>query len=251
MSEAVIQFRNVSKHYYTEDLSSGGFKNLLLHLPTKLMQLRKRRAFVALDGISFDVTAGECLGVIGRNGAGKSTMLGLIAGIYRPNSGTIQTNGRIAPLLELGAGFHPQLSGRDNIILNAVILGLSKQEAHERLDDIIEFSELRAFIDQPIRTYSSGMTARLGFSVAVHLDPDILLIDETLSVGDAAFTEKCLKRIDDFRKQGITIVIVSHALETIISSCTRAIYIQGGKILEIGAPETLVSHYKQASKAQA
>lgn len=244
MSEPVIEFQNVTKTYYSENLASGGFKGLLLHLPSRLKNFRNREALDALTDVSFSIDRGECVGIIGRNGAGKSTTLGLMAGILRPTHGKVIARGRIAPLLELGAGFHPELSGRDNIILNAVVLGLTRREALDRLDAIIEFSELESFIDRPVRTYSTGMEARLGFSVAAHLDPNILLVDETLSVGDAKFTEKCLKRIDEFRARGVTIVIVSHALETVEAVCSRVFYIQHGRLVASGAPDELIGHYK-------
>ena len=198
-----------------------------------------------LDDVSFEVRRGECVSFIGRNGAGKSTTLGLIAGVIRPTSGTVETGGRICPLLELGAGFHSELSGRDNIVLNGVLLGLTRAEVRERMDQIIEFSELGRQIDQPIRTYSSGMTARLGFSVAVHLEPDILLVDEALSVGDEAFQEKCLDRMKAFIEDDVTMIYVSHALTTVEEVSDRVVLLDRGQLVMVGEPSEVVEHYHE------
>ena len=244
-SEAAISFRNVSKRYAASRVEGGGMKGLLLHLPRYIAALCKEaRTFSALDSVSFEVARGECLGIIGRNGSGKSTTLGLIAGVLRPTSGEIETHGKIAPLLELGAGFHPELSGRDNIILNGILLGLTRGRVLENMDRIIEFSELADFMDQPLRTYSSGMVARLGFSVAVHLSPDILLIDEVLAVGDEAFQQKCIAKIQEFRAQGVTMVFVTHNLQDVEQSCDRAALLESGRLVEIGNPADVVSRYR-------
>ena len=246
-SEAAISFREVSKHYPVTRVAGGGIKGLLLHLPRYIAALcRKAKTFPALEAVSFEVARGECLGIIGRNGSGKSTTLGLIAGVLRPSAGDVETRGNIAPLLELGAGFHPELSGRDNIILNGILLGLTRQRVMENMDRIIEFSELAAFMDQPLRTYSSGMVARLGFSVAVHLSPDILLIDEVLAVGDEAFQRKCIGKIQEFRAQGVTMVFVTHNLQDVEKSCDRVALLESGRLVEIGNPAEVVSRYRSS-----
>jgi lipopolysaccharide transport system ATP-binding protein len=220
-------------------------KGLLLHLPRYIATLfKKAKVFTALDGVSFEVRRGECLGIIGRNGSGKSTTLGLIAGVLRPSAGAIETHGSIAPLLELGAGFHPEISGRDNIILNGILLGLTRARVMENMDRIIEFSELAEFMDQPLRTYSSGMVARLGFSVAVHLSPDILLIDEVLAVGDEAFQQKCIAKIQEFRAKGVTMVLVTHHLKDVEKSCDRVALLDAGRLIEVGNPAEVVERYR-------
>jgi lipopolysaccharide transport system ATP-binding protein len=196
-----------------------------------------------LREISFQITKGECVGFIGRNGVGKSTLLGLIAGVLKPDSGKIVVKGRVSPLLELGAGFHPDLTGRENIILNGVLLGMTKAEVKAKLDFIVEFSGLKDFIDQPIRTYSSGMVARLAFSVIAHLDPEILLIDEVLAVGDVEFQKKSFQKILEFKEKGITIVLVSHSLDSIVKVCERAIWLENGGIKMDGEAKEVVSAY--------
>lgn len=247
MSDKIaIAFRHVSKEYHVESAVSGGVKELVLHLPSHLRRLRDREPLQVLDDVSFEVRRGECVSFIGRNGAGKSTTLGLIAGVIRPTSGTVETHGRICPLLELGAGFHPELSGRDNIVLNGVLLGLTRSEVRERMDQIIEFSELGRLIEQPIRTYSSGMTARLGFSVAVHLEPDILLVDEALAVGDEAFQEKCLDRMKAFMQGDVTMIFVSHALNTVEAVSDRVGLLDGGRLLMMGEPSDVIEAYHQS-----
>ena len=244
-SEAAISFRDVSKRYPVTRVVGGGMKGLLLHLPRYVGALfRKAKVFTALDGVSFEVRRGECLGIIGRNGSGKSTTLGLIAGVLRPSAGAIETHGSIAPLLELGAGFHPEISGRDNIILNGILLGLTRARVMEQMDRIVEFSELAEFMDQPLRTYSSGMVARLGFSVAVHLSPDILLIDEVLAVGDEAFQRKCIGKIQEFRAKGVTMVLVTHHLRDVEKSCDRVALLDAGHLIEIGNPAEVVERYR-------
>ena len=221
---------------------SDGLKNLLLHFPTAFKSMRKS-SFTALKDISFEVFAGETIGVIGINGAGKSTILGLLAGVLKPSSGQVTVDGRIAPLLELGAGFHPELSGRENILLNGILLGMLKREVEEKSDAIIEFSELEEFIDQPIRTYSSGMLARLGFSVAVHCDPDILLVDEVLAVGDQDFQKKCIEKMLVFKQERKTIVFVSHNSDEILKVCDRAIWIDQGIVYRDGQPDEVINEY--------
>jgi lipopolysaccharide transport system ATP-binding protein len=244
--DAVVRFHEVTKHYPASNITSGGVKELLLHLPRYIAALsRKKTTFCALDNVSFEVRRGECFGIIGRNGSGKSTTLGLIAGVLRPSRGAVETQGKIAPLLELGAGFHPELSGRDNIVLNGILLGLTRKRVMEHMAQIIAFSELESFIDQPLRTFSTGMIARLGFSVAVHLEPDILLVDEVLAVGDEAFQEKCLKKMAEFRAGKVTMIFVTHNLNDLEKICDRATLLEAGRLLEIGNPQDVVREYRK------
>lgn len=201
---------------------------------------RKRRSYeerTVLDGISFGVKKGEAVGLIGHNGSGKSTTLKLLTKIMYPDSGMIEMNGRVSSLIELGAGFHPDMSGRENIYINASIFGLTKKEIEARIQDIILFSELEEFIDQPVRTYSSGMYMRLAFAVAIHVDADILLIDEILAVGDANFQSKCFHKLRELKAHGVTIVIVSHSLSQIEQICNRCIWIDAGQVRMEGSPE--------------
>ncbi|MDQ2842603.1 MAG: ABC transporter ATP-binding protein [Acidobacteriota bacterium] len=201
--------------------------------------------FDAVNNVSFAASAGEMVGIIGRNGSGKSTLLKIIAGIYRPTSGKIQINGSIAPLIELGAGMHSELTGRENILLNGLLMGYSKRRMLEREKRIIDFSEIGDFIDVPVKQYSSGMYMRLAFSVATEVDPDILVIDEILAVGDLNFQAKCFDRLERFRNSGKTILLVSHSMEQVINLCDRAILLDKGRMVFIGDPEEAVALYKE------
>jgi ABC-type polysaccharide/polyol phosphate transport system ATPase subunit len=212
-------------------------------------RIRQRRTtyheFEAVKHVSFRVSKGEVVGIIGRNGSGKSTILKLVAGVYTPTSGRVRVHGSIAPLIELGAGFHHELTGRENILLNGLLLGLSKRQVHEREARIIEFADLGEFIDSPIKQYSSGMYMRLAFSVATEVDPDILIIDEILSVGDAGFQQKCFDRIKQFRNSGKTILMVSHDTATMSPFCNRLLLIHHGSLLEEGDPARIVRRYNE------
>ncbi len=230
MNQYAVTFDNVSKFFSFHP--AVGIKEFLFHFPSYIKDRRKKQ-FLALNNVSFKIKKGESFGIMGPNGAGKSTTLGLIAGVLKPDKGNVITNGRIAPLLELGAGFHPELTGRENIMLNAIILGMTKKEAENKIEAIIEFSELLDFIEQPIRTYSSGMLARLGFSVAVHIEPEILLIDEILAVGDVNFQKKCLSKMLEFKNRGVTIILVSHNIGQVKEICDRIATIEQGKIVRI------------------
>ncbi|MFL6301149.1 MAG: ABC transporter ATP-binding protein [Terriglobales bacterium] len=205
------------------------------------------KEFTVLRDFSLMVFPGETVGIIGRNGSGKSTVLKLIAGIFLPAEGTIRVRGQVASLIELGAGFHPELTGRENIELNGLLLGLSKREIAEREQSIIEFAELGDFMDVPVKQYSSGMYMRLGFSIAVEVDPDVLLVDEILAVGDAYFREKCLSRISGFRERGKTIVVVSHDTGLIEQLCDRALWIESGGIAADGRPQDVIPRYLHAA----
>lgn len=201
--------------------------------------------FWALRDITLDVTKGETLGIIGPNGAGKSTLLKVIARVLKPTKGSVMVKGRIAPLIELGAGFDMELTGRENIFLNASILGLSRSEIRERFERIVEFSELGDFIHSPLKNYSSGMVARLGFSIATEVQPDILIIDEVLSVGDERFRKKCEKRIEDFKKIGTTILFVSHSLNEVRRLCDRVLWLDHGILKRSGDPESVIKEYQR------
>lgn len=196
--------------------------------------------FQALDGISFEIGEGESVALLGYNGSGKSTMLKLISGVLRPDEGQVLTRGRVAGLIEVGAGFHPDLSGRENIFLNAAILGMSKKEIEERYDDIVAFSEIERFIDTEVKHYSSGMFLRLAFSVAIHTEVDILLIDEILSVGDEPFQQKCIARVRELHAQGKTLVVVSHDLDMVSDLCERGVLLRDGKVLFDGPSKEAV-----------
>ncbi len=207
--------------------------------------LRPDELVSALDNVSFKVEKGITFGVIGENGSGKSTLLKVITGIAKPTSGSVSVEGKISALIELGAGFHPEISGRENIFINGIMLGLSKKEITEKFDAIVRFAELEEFIDAPVKTYSSGMHMRLGFSIAINVNPDVLLIDEVLAVGDASFVPKCLDRIDDFRRRKKTILFVSHDLSTVEKICDRVIWLKHGKIQTMGEPKRVVDAYLQ------
>ena len=247
MTEPAVSFQNVYKSYPSYNRISGGIKNFLFHFPQAVRELRQRRT--VLEDVSFEIQKGETFGFIGRNGAGKSTTLGLIAGVLSPERGKVRVNGRVSPLLELGAGFHPELTGRENILLNGVLLGLTKAEVQDCEEAIIEFSELGDFIDQPVRTYSSGMYAKLGFSVIATLKPEILLVDEILSVGDIAFNRKCEKKFEEFRSnKDVTIIIVSHCFETVGKLCDRAAWVENKMVKMVGPTNNVIKEYKVSNK---
>jgi lipopolysaccharide transport system ATP-binding protein len=200
--------------------------------------------FEAVKNVSFDVPAGQTLGIIGRNGSGKSTLLKVIAGVYRPSKGTVEVHGSLAPLIELGAGFHHELTGRENILLNGLLMGYSKREMLARQDRIIEFADIGDFIDAPVKQYSSGMYMRLAFAVATEVDPQILLVDEILAVGDTGFQEKCFERLRHFREAGKTILLVTHAMPDVQEHCERAILLDRGSVVMDGRPEEVIALYK-------
>ena len=239
----VLTLESVTKEFRIYDRHRAGLKSLILN-PFLISQSSRTDRFLAIDRISFSVAKGESFGVLGRNGAGKSTLLALIAGVLRPTSGVISVRGRVSPLLELGVGFTHELTGRENIIINGVLLGLRKREIEAKIEEIIQFSGLSDFIDQPLKTFSSGMQSRLGFAIAVHVKPDILLVDEVLSVGDAEFQQKCLRRIDDLRNSGATVVFVSHNLQTVETICDRAMWIDKGRGVSLGSPKEVIEQYR-------
>src|SRR6476469_8873448 len=214
-----------------------------------LRDLRPSETFPALTDVSFSVPKGSTFGVIGKNGSGKSTALKLVAGITKPTAGTVRVVGRISALIELGAGFHPEISGRENVYINGIMLGLSKREVARRFDEIVEFAELREFIDAPVKTYSSGMYMRLGFAVAIHVDPDVLLVDEVLAVGDEGFTHKCLDKFGEFRRRGKTILLVTHSLNLIERFCDEALWLDAGEKQAEGDPKRVIGAYLTAVEA--
>ncbi|MCH5203857.1 MAG: ABC transporter ATP-binding protein [Oscillospiraceae bacterium] len=236
--DIVISVKNVTKKFKIYFDKSSNLKEKILFRNRNRYSERN-----VLNGISFDVKKGEAIGLIGQNGCGKSTMLKMLTRIMYPNSGTISVKGRISSIIELGAGFHPDMSGRENIYINASILGLSKKEIDGRIQEIIDFSELHEFIDNPVRTYSSGMYTRLAFSIAVNVDADILLIDEILAVGDASFQSKCFNKMMEIKAAGTTIVLVSHSLGDIEKVCNKAIWIKNGLIAMSGTPREVIPHY--------
>ena len=239
-----IEVRGVRKTYrrYGRRRQFATLKSALLS-GRLLRDLRPDDTFDALRDVSFDVVAGRTLGIVGRNGSGKSTMLKLIAGIGRPTAGTVTLQGRVSALIELGAGFHPEISGRENVFVNGMMLGLTKREIAARFDEIVAFAELEEFIDAPVKTYSSGMYMRLGFAVAVHVDPDVLLVDEVLAVGDEAFTHKCLDKFSEFRRRGRTVLLVTHSLDLVTRFCDEALWIDSGVIRVQGDPRRVIDAY--------
>lgn len=240
-----IEFKAVSKYFRIDRDRSRAFQELFISTLRRTRRGHQREAniFWALREASFTIERGSSVGLIGTNGAGKSTALKLISRIIQPSAGAVTVNGRVTALLELGAGFHPELSGRDNIYLNGAVMGMSRKQVEYKLDEIVEFAELEDFIDVPVKDYSSGMYARLGFSVAVHLDPDILLVDEVLSVGDQAFQQKCNERMQRLRKGGITILFVSHSLDAVLRTCTRAIWLDHGRLKTEGDVQHVADAY--------
>lgn len=244
---ALIDFEHVSKRYRT-GTGRGSLRDAVPNLLARITGGRDGRkdrdnVIWALKDVSLQIDRGETLGIIGRNGAGKTTVLKLLSKITHPTSGQIRVEGRTSALIELGAGFHPDLTGRENIYLNASILGLKRQEVDQRFDQIVEFAELAPFIDTPVKRYSSGMYARLGFSVAAHVDPDLLLVDEVLSVGDILFQQKCLNRIREFQAAGKSIVFVSHNLVSVQKTCSRVVWLERGEIAAQGDPQDVVNAY--------
>ncbi|WP_182353690.1 ABC transporter ATP-binding protein [Flaviflexus huanghaiensis] len=243
MNEIAVSVQNVSKSFkiYKE-----------LNRTLKSVIIRRRRAvaedFQALNDVSFEIEKGSTFALVGDNGSGKSTLLKCMAKILVPNSGTIVADGRIAAMLEVGSGFHPELSGRENVYLNGSILGMSREELDGRFDEIVDFSGVEEFIDQPVKNYSSGMYVRLGFSVAIHTRPDILLVDEILAVGDAAFQDKCTKKFADLRNDGKTVVVVSHSIPQLRAMADHAAWLENGDLVEVGTARTVIERYGDSTK---
>jgi len=235
----MIEICDIRKEFLVNNSGARSLKTMILW-----WHRRKLQHHPVLKGVTFDVKQGECVAVIGRNGAGKSTLLSLLARVYKPTSGSMKIHGRVAPLLELGAGFHPDLTAYENIGFNAIILGLTRAQVRERIDKIIDFSELRSQIHAPTRTYSSGMLARLGFSVAVHVDAEVLIVDEVLSVGDYEFEQKCVRTIEEFRNSGGAVLFVSHRMDTIRAIADRCVWLHKGVVRKIGTPDEVIPEYE-------
>ncbi len=246
MDDEVIALRNVSVRYFVPHERIPTFKEFAVRWLGGRVEWRH---FEALSDVSFSVRRGDSIGIIGRNGAGKTTLLKVVARVLRPHIGTVETHGRVVPLLELGAGFDPELSGRENVFLNGAMLGHARKYMEERFEHIIEFAELREFIDAPLRTYSTGMVARLGFAIATDVEPDLLLVDEVLSVGDIGFQLKCQERMEAFRREGVTFVVVSHSLETLKKLCTRIVWLEHGRVVREGPAAEIASAFEAATTA--
>lgn len=242
-AETVIRLEKVSVRYRLPEERIGTFKEYMI----RLFQRRvKYNSFLALNNINIEIKRGEIFGFIGRNGAGKSTLLKVISRVLVPTEGRVWIKGWVSPLLELGAGFHPELTGRENVFLNGTLLGHTRREIEAHMNEIIEFAELGAFMDAPLRTYSSGMVARLGFAVATTWKPEILILDEVLSVGDEAFQLKCQRRMESFRRDRVTSLVVTHSMQTVLNLCTRAAWIDHGVVKAVGAPNEVVAAYRHA-----
>jgi ABC-type polysaccharide/polyol phosphate transport system ATPase subunit len=240
MKDTAILLEHVSKSYRLSHQPYSSLKGILL----SMFRYRGRvEVHQALNDVSLTIQHGETVGLIGVNGSGKSTLLAIIARVIRPSAGRVQVNGRVAPLLQLGVGFHPDLTGLENVYFNGIILGLTRQQIAERLPSIIRFAELEEFIDTPVRAYSSGMVLRLGFAVAVHTDPEIILMDEVLAVGDEAFQHKCLRKIQEFQREGRTIVLVSHDMNQVRQVATRTVWLHQGSVMADGATAEVVQQY--------
>jgi ABC-type polysaccharide/polyol phosphate transport system ATPase subunit len=239
-----IQITHASKVYrrYSRRHQFTTLKSALLSR-SLIRDLRPDEIFAAVRDVTVTVPRGRTLGVIGRNGSGKSTLLKLVAGITKPTTGTVHVTGRVSALIELGAGFHPEISGRENVFINGIMLGLTKREVARRFDEIVDFAEMKDFIDAPVKTYSSGMYMRLGFAVAIHVDPDVLLVDEVLAVGDEGFTHKCLDKFAEFKRRGKTILLVTHALGLVERFCDEALWMDQGSMQAIGDPKRVVGAY--------
>jgi len=239
--DSIIEFQQVSKSYPIYDAPSARLKELLT-----LNQRSYHQDYWALRDISFSIRRGETFCIVGENGSGKSTLLQIVAGILHPSAGQVRVNGRVAALLELGSGFNPEFTGRDNVYLNAAILGLSRREIDQKFQLITDFAEIGEFMDHPVKTYSSGMAIRLAFSVAIHVDPDVLLVDEALSVGDIYFRQRCLRKVHEMRQNGVTILFVSHAAGEVKAIGDRVSWLENGRAKMLGEPEVVVTQYLAA-----
>ncbi len=238
MENIAVQVKNLTKEF--ESGKPSGLLNIIRQLSSK----RKNKKFVALDNVTFSVKKGEVLGIIGANGSGKSTLLRIIAGVYKPDSGNVIVNGRLSPLMQLGAGFENELTAKDNIVMNGLLLGVSKSTIEKKVEAIIEYAELDEFRNLKIKHYSSGMRAKLAFAIAMQVNPEILLVDEILSVGDINFRKKSIETFLSFKNNGRTILLASHNLETLSTFCDRVLVLQKGKMVIVGNPEEAIAKYK-------
>jgi ABC-type polysaccharide/polyol phosphate transport system ATPase subunit len=240
-SGLALDIRNVSVRYTVPHQRIPTLKEFAIRWLRRQLEWRE---FRALNDVSLRVEHGEAVAIIGRNGAGKTTLLKVIARVLRPREGTVKAEGRLVPLLELGAGFDPELSGRENVFLNGALLGQSRKYMAKRFDDIVAFAELEEFIDAPLRTYSTGMVARLGFAIATDVEPEVLLLDEVLSVGDVGFQQKCSERMNRFREQGVTFILVSHSMNVVRELCQRAVWLDGGRVRADGPSEQVTAAFE-------
>jgi len=247
-SRPLLELDRIALCYRLAKQRIPSFKDYAIHWVKGTLVYEK---FWALSEVSFSVTRGEVIGIVGRNGAGKSSLLKVISGVLEPTSGKLLFDGRIAPILELGTGFDHELTGRENIFLNGLLLGRTRREIRDRLEAIIEYSELGDFIESPIRAYSSGMLGRLGFSIAAAWTPDLLILDEVFAAGDAAFMRKCEKRLSDFRDAGVTILLVSHSAQIVLETCSRALWLDHGRLIADGKPIEVVTAYDKSTYAPA
>ncbi|MBK4346471.1 ABC transporter ATP-binding protein [Lacisediminihabitans changchengi] len=238
MSNIAVSVDHVTKSFRMYHERNQSLKSAIMRGRTSVHE-----DFLALDDVSFDVPIGSTFGLIGSNGSGKSTLLKCLANIYYPNKGEITHFGKIAAMLEVGSGFHAELSGRENIFLNGSILGMSKKEVTRKFDEIVDFSGVEQFIDQPVKNYSSGMYVRLGFAIAINVDPDILVVDEVLAVGDAEFQEKCFRKFEDFKRAGKTVILVSHSMDTVQNMCDHAAWLNRGELRAVGAAKPTIAAY--------
>ena len=248
LSRPVLTLDRISLCYRLAKQRLPSFKDYAIHWVKGTLVYEK---FWALNEVSFSVARGEVVGIVGRNGAGKSSLLKIVSGVLPPTSGEMRFDGRIAPILELGTGFDHELTGRENIFLNGLLLGRTRREIRERIDAIVDYSELGDFIESPIRSYSSGMLGRLGFSIAAAWTPDLLILDEVFAAGDAAFTRKCEKTLSDFRDAGVTILLVSHSAQIVLETCSRALWLDRGHLVADGKPNEVVAAYDQSTYAPA
>ncbi len=240
-----VEFQGVSKSYAIYDTPGDRLKELLC-----LNRLKRHRDFWALHDVSFEVERGQTFCIVGENGSGKSTLLQMVAGILAPTAGTAAVNGRVSALLELGAGFNPEFSGRDNVYLNGAIMGLTTRQIDQRYHEIEAFAEIGDFINRPVKTYSSGMVVRLAFAVAINVDPEILLVDEALAVGDIYFRQRCMRKVHELRARGVTILFVSHAVADVKAIGDRVLWLEGGRVVESGAPDKVIAKYLAAMTAK-
>jgi ABC-type polysaccharide/polyol phosphate transport system ATPase subunit len=244
VSDYAVRVDHVSKMFRLYKERNQTLKSAIMRGRTSVHE-----EFLALDDVSFDVPEGSTFALIGSNGSGKSTLLKCLARIYYPNKGTITAQGRVAAMLEVGSGFHSELTGRENIFLNGSILGMSKKELTRKFDEIVDFSGVEQFIDQPVKNYSSGMYVRLGFAVAINVDPDILVVDEVLAVGDAEFQAKCMLKFENYHRAGKTVILVSHNLESVVEMCDQAAWLRNSKLVEVGQAKQIVAAYEKSLPA--
>ena len=244
--EIAISVQDIHKEFMLPQHKNTTFKHAVVNIVKK----NKKVTLKVLDGVGFDIHKGDFFGIVGRNGSGKSTLLKLIAGVYTPNSGQISINGGLTPFIELGVGFNPELSGRDNVFLNGALLGFNRKQMRAMYDEIVEFAELEPFMDQKLKNYSSGMQVRLAFSIAIKAENDILMFDEVLAVGDANFQDKCIKQFEKYKAEGKTIVLVTHSMMTVAQFCNRVVLLNSGKIDCIGDPDSIVARYNELNNTE-